>query len=91
MLWFEIGLQKLRNESAICFTILYSSIFLLFIFRISHGFRQSFPRLPGIKPGATSYIDSSFLNVVILKKGNSLWGSHEEKILGSSSMLSSLQ
>ena len=44
--------------------------FLLFIFRILHGFCQSFPGLPGIKPGATSYIDSSFLNVIILKKGN---------------------
>ena len=80
MLCFKTGLQRLQFV-----LFIYLFLFHLYLssdtkkndndkkkitFRILHGFRQSFPGWPGIKPGATSYIDSSILNVIILKKGN---------------------
>ena len=85
MLCFKTGLQRLQFVLFIyLFIYLFifiSSLFILrykkndndkkkFTFRILHGFRQSFPGWPGIKPGAASYIDSSILNVIFLKKGN---------------------
>ena len=80
MLCFKTGLQRLQFV-----LFIYLFLFHLYLssdtkkndndkkkftFRILHGFRQSFPGWPGIKPGAASYIDSSILNVIILKKGN---------------------